>query len=76
MDETTRGYGLGGETTRGEMVFGAKRLRVKNRGEMTRGESTGGGGGGGDVLGAKRFVTAIITRSSGRNKCKGIVTDE
>ena len=40
---------MGGETTRGEIVLGAKRLgyggettRVENRGEMTRGETTRG----------------------------------
>ena len=32
--------------------------RVENRGETTRGETTRGGG---NVLGAKRLVTAIIT---------------
>ena len=53
VDETTRGYGLGGETTRWEMVSGVKRLIEKNRGKTTRGEN---------VL-AKRLVT--ISGASG-----------
>ena len=49
---------FGGETTREEMVLGAKRLgyggettRVENRGETTRG---------GNVFGAKRLVTVSL----------------
>ena len=41
------------------MVLGAKRLRVINRGEMTRGDTTRGG----NVLGAKRLVTLMSTHN-------------